>query len=340
MGRKVHPIGFRLNINQPWMGRWYAEGAEYTDQLHQDFAIRNLLVGGTSKGGAAVNARANELRKELPEMVLNGKAGVSRIDIERFPGKVPIEIKRTPKARPTDRQVVNSGMAKEYAVPVFDATGEIRAVLYGGRLINRDYTLVDRVRDMVFGKGTYKSKPVGTVTIFQDDVRISTNVQDEAGQRVIGTRVSDEVYEAVIRQGRTWHERAFVVTDWYKTAYEPIRTIHGDIIGILYVGILEQPFNDRAREILDLTARLASARAAAEQTALRGRQLEERCSGLEGELRAGSAQLAEEKTALERLLSELRAQKRSLEEKLETQKSEIEEIRRRSEIEFRNIASR
>ena len=27
MGRKVHPIGFRLNINQPWLGRWYAEGA-------------------------------------------------------------------------------------------------------------------------------------------------------------------------------------------------------------------------------------------------------------------------------------------------------------------------
>jgi two-component system NtrC family sensor kinase len=166
------------------------------------------------------------------------------------PGKVAIEIKATPKARPTDRHMVSSGMAKEYAVPIFDKTGEIKAVLYGGRIINRDYTLVDRVRDMVFGKGAYKSKPVGTVTIFQDDVRISTNVQDEAGQRAIGTRVSDEVYDAVIKHGRTWHERAFVVTDWYKTAYEPIRSIHGDIIGILYVGILEQPFNDMARQIL------------------------------------------------------------------------------------------
>jgi two-component system NtrC family sensor kinase len=166
-----------------------------------------------------------------------------------IPGKVAIEVKATPKARPTDKRALNSGMAKEYAVPVFDATGEIKAVLHGGRIINRDYTLVDRVRDMVFGKGTYKSKPVGTVTIFQDDVRISTNVQDEAGQRAVGTRVSDEVYEAVIRQGRIWHERAFVVTDWYKTAYEPIRNIHGDIVGILYVGILEQPFNDMARQI-------------------------------------------------------------------------------------------
>ena len=168
------------------------------------------------------------------------------------PGKRPIEIKLTPKARPTDRQMLSSGMVKEYAVPVFDGQGQIEAVLYGGRVINRDHTLVDRVREMVFGEDHYNSKPIGTVTIFQDDVRISTNVQDEDGRRAIGTRVSEEVYEAVIEQGRTWHERAFVVTDWYKTAYEPIRSIGGDIIGILYVGTLEQPFNDMARRILML----------------------------------------------------------------------------------------
>ena len=66
MGRKVHPIGFRLNINKTWDGRWYAEGENYVNQLHQDFAIRDLV------------------RKESP------KAGVSRIEIERFPGKVKV----------------------------------------------------------------------------------------------------------------------------------------------------------------------------------------------------------------------------------------------------------
>jgi len=68
MGRKVHPIGFRLNINQPWMGRWYAEGVEYTDQLHQDFAIRQLI------------------HREAD------KAGVSRVEVERFPGKVKVVV--------------------------------------------------------------------------------------------------------------------------------------------------------------------------------------------------------------------------------------------------------
>ncbi len=68
MGRKVNPIGFRLKINKTWEGRWFAEGKEYVDQLHQDFALRNLV------------------RKEA------ARAGVSRIEIERFPGKVKIVV--------------------------------------------------------------------------------------------------------------------------------------------------------------------------------------------------------------------------------------------------------
>ena len=68
----------------------------------------------------------------------------------------------------------------------------------------------------------------------------------------IGTRVSDEVYHAVVEQGRIWHERAFVVTAYYKSAYEPIRDIHGHIIGILYVGTLEQPFTDMSRGVMQL----------------------------------------------------------------------------------------
>lgn len=66
MGRKVHPIGFRLGVNKTWDGRWFAEGQNYVDQLHQDIEIRDLL------------------REESP------RAGVSKIEIERFPGKVKV----------------------------------------------------------------------------------------------------------------------------------------------------------------------------------------------------------------------------------------------------------
>lgn len=68
MGRKVHPTGFRLKINKTWEGRWYAEGENYVEQLHQDFEIRRLV------------------RAETP------RAGVSRIEVERFPGKVKVTV--------------------------------------------------------------------------------------------------------------------------------------------------------------------------------------------------------------------------------------------------------
>ncbi len=92
MGRKVHPVGFRLKINQPWQARWFAEGAQYREQLQQDIAIRSLLTGIASKGGAASFRKVEELRRGLSESVLNQRAGVSRIEIERYPGKIKVAI--------------------------------------------------------------------------------------------------------------------------------------------------------------------------------------------------------------------------------------------------------
>lgn len=180
-------------------------------------------------------------------LMLAGELGSLPGDV---PGREPIRIKDTPMARPTERELLDRAMAKEYAMPVVSEAGQVTGVLYGGRIINRDYTFVDRIQDLVFSRALYHGKPVGTVTIFQDDVRVSTNVLNENGERAVGTRVSAQVYEKVVDEGKVWHDRAFVVTDWYKTAYEPIRNIDGEVIGILYVGTLEQPFRDMARQIL------------------------------------------------------------------------------------------
>lgn len=92
MGRKVHPVGMRLGINQGWQGRWFAEGSQYRDQLHQDLAIRSLLMGIPSKGGAAKSAEVRKLRKDIPDTIKNGKAGISRVEVERYPGKLRVAI--------------------------------------------------------------------------------------------------------------------------------------------------------------------------------------------------------------------------------------------------------
>ena len=134
--------------------------------------------------------------------------------------------------------------------PVFGYDGKLLGVLYGGILLNRNYEIVDKVKETVYKGETFKGKDIGTATIFQGDLRVSTNVKTQEGSRAIGTRVSEAVNEQVLVKGQPWLARAFVVNDWYKTAYEPIRDIDGRIIGILYVGILEQPFTYMARNIL------------------------------------------------------------------------------------------
>ena len=68
MGRKVHPVGFRLKVIRDWNARWYAEGGRYRDLLQEDMAIRRMI-----------------------KQDLNG-AGVAKVEIERFPNQVQVTI--------------------------------------------------------------------------------------------------------------------------------------------------------------------------------------------------------------------------------------------------------
>ena len=68
MGRKVHPLGFRLKVTKTWDARWFAEGEKFVEHLQEDLAIRKLIHDEAEN------------------------AGVSKIEIERFPGKVKVII--------------------------------------------------------------------------------------------------------------------------------------------------------------------------------------------------------------------------------------------------------
>lgn len=152
------------------------------------------------------------------------------------------EVIETPAARPTRDKVRSEGMVLAAAAPVFDEAGNLLAVLYGGDLINRRYQMVDGIKREVFPDEVYRGKDIGTVTIFQGDLRISTNVTMEDGSRAVGTRLSAAVCEKVLDQGGQWSGPAFVVNDWYFTAYEPIRDPAAHVVGALYVGLLRAPF--------------------------------------------------------------------------------------------------
>ena len=150
----------------------------------------------------------------------------------------------TPHARPMGPSRVTDGMMLVSAAPVLTPDGRCLGVLYGGVLLNRNYEIVDTVVDTVFRDRVYEGRKIGTATIFQGDVRIATTVLDASGARAVTTRISAEVADLVLDRGDTWRGRAFVVTDWYLSAYTPIRDSQGRTIGILYVGSLERPYTD------------------------------------------------------------------------------------------------
>ena len=114
-----------------------------------------------------------------------------------------------------------------------------------GILLNQNLEFIDTINDLVYQSASLPEGSQGTATLFLDDVRISTNVRLFEGRRALGTRVSAAVpLRGAWDEGRTWLDSAFVVNDWYISAYEPLVDSYGKRVGMLYVGFLQKPFSD------------------------------------------------------------------------------------------------
>ncbi len=208
----------------------------------------NSIPGETTQAANPLANLALERRVAISGTVVLSNQFLSAEDPE-LADRARIELLPTPRAAPRAEKEETSGMALAAAMPVFEE-GDILGVMYGGVLLNRSTAMVDTVRDTVFQHEVYKGRSIGTATIFFKDLRISTNVITSEGRRAIGTRVSREVKDHVLTKGKKWTDRAFVVSDWYITAYEPIEDIFGERVGMLYVGVLEQKYLDMRRKAL------------------------------------------------------------------------------------------
>lgn len=212
--------------------------AETAGSLRTDWpVIRDALAGKPSTG---VDIFDNtDLQKLSPDLAARAR----------------LPLVSTPNAVPTERLEETRGMVVQSATPV--TLGEGRAaVLVGGILLNQNLVFIDTINDLVYREASLPEGSQGTATLFLDDVRISTNVRLFEGRRALGTRVSAAVRSAVLGEGRTWLDSAFVVNDWYISAYEPISDSHGKRVGMLYVGFLEAPFTEAKRRTV-LTIMLA-----------------------------------------------------------------------------------
>ncbi|GAJ93463.1 cache domain-containing protein [Agrobacterium sp. SHOUNA12C] len=177
-----------------------------------------------------------------------GQAELAAISPE-LAQRARIEIVPTVGSAATNLTEETRGLVLQSAIALILPDGR-RAALVGGILLNQNLAFVDTINDLIYHGSGLPEGSHGTVTLFLDDVRISTNVHLFEGRRAIGTRVSAEVRNAVLDQGRTWLDSAFVVNGWYISGYEPILDSYNRRVGMLYAGFLEKPITQAKYETL------------------------------------------------------------------------------------------
>ena len=131
-----------------------------------------------------------------------------------------------------DTREGSAALALVGAAPIWDGDQLLgTAVVF--HMFNNDFSLVDQIKD---------AAQIDTATIFFGDLRVSTNVMTETGERAVGTRVSQEVSEIVLYGGQDYVGTAFVVNENYLTHYKPLFDYSGQVVGMLYAGARQASF--------------------------------------------------------------------------------------------------
>jgi len=153
-------------------------------------------------------------------LVSEGLDGIARITIESE--------KEGPKGELKD------GMMLLVVTPVMDENDAVLGAIISGDLINNDNFVSDALADSI---------PGSLATIAMNDVQIATNVRQESGLRTLGHLIPKEVVEAV-NSNLSFRGETAIAHQKYITAFDPIISYQGKIIGSLFVGVPKVKFVD------------------------------------------------------------------------------------------------
>ncbi|MGV8057685.1 MAG: methyl-accepting chemotaxis protein [Smithellaceae bacterium] len=105
--------------------------------------------------------------------------------------------------------------------------------------MNDNFDMIDKIGELTGD----------SVTIFQRDTRIATNVKNLSGARATGTKAADNIIDTVLTKGEKYLGKAQVVGVWNQTAYEPITNAQREIIGMLFVGVPNTHYDSVIKDI-------------------------------------------------------------------------------------------
>jgi len=121
------------------------------------------------------------------------------------------------------------------------------ALKAGDYVINNDHEIPDKIK-AIFG---------GSATIFMGDERVSTNVTKPDGSRAVGTKLKGPAFQAVIKEGKPYRCETTILGTPYFTAYDPIKNVSGDVVGVLFVGVKQSEYLETYYYLMYITAALA-----------------------------------------------------------------------------------
>lgn len=237
----VQPAGNLVPLLQRFKAR---EGLDFVNLRRDDGTLLATDFAPAPEGSGAPAFRAPQGAPRRGTIEVLSVDDMRRLAPALLP-RVAVPLVPTRNAAPTTRAQEERAMAVVAVAPVIAPDGRRLGHVQAGVLLNRNLPFIDHINGIVYPEGSLPFGSRGTATLFLDDVRISTNVRlfgADPTNRAIGTRVSQTVRDAVLGRGSTWLDRAFVVSDWYVSGYQPLADGAGQRVGMLYVGFLERPF--------------------------------------------------------------------------------------------------
>ena len=189
--------------------------------------VRRILAGESTLASTEVLSET-ALVRESPELA--ARARISLIEPTRD----------TPP-------VLTDALVQEAATAISFPDSDERWIVVGWRMLNRDVAIVDRIKRTLYGGEVYRGREVGEGTLCLRDVRVATNAVLSADRRAVGSRVAPSVRERVLDDGEVRVDRADVLGETHLTAYEPLKNIDGEIVGMLCLGIPEARYAGAGR---------------------------------------------------------------------------------------------
>jgi methyl-accepting chemotaxis protein len=158
--------------------------------------------------------------------------------------KVKMEKKSTKGSKPgfREKSFEEDALINLVINPIKSTDGsKVIGAVVAASILNRNYDLVDKA----------KSKAEGVaITIFKDDLRVSTNAKLPNGNRAVGTLLSEKVVDKVLIEGKEYIGRAMVVGKPYWSFYTPIKSSEDKIIGAFFAAMSEDFLMETAKGVI------------------------------------------------------------------------------------------